>query len=359
MKPPKLSLRNPAPRRILLLRLGALGDLIFLLPSVELLRAAYPEAQIHWVVKRAFRELLEGHPAIDRVISVEPRLKELAALSSELRRGNYDLVLDYHGNLRSGLLAWRSGASDRVGFARPFNKECNSLFNHHRLSPPSLSSHKVERNLFLTRSLPGVETERVPAPRLAHDSAAEARISESYSGEGPLVVIHSGASAKGAIKRWFDDRFAKLADVLVNKTAARVVLLWGSDEERQGAAMIQHLCPAPTLLPEERLNLRELIAFLRQADLAIGADSGPLHMASALGTPVVGIYGPKSPSIYRPYFGTSRVLAKNEEAECPPCNATLCKNPHGRVCLELLSAEEVTNAAIAIIRDSAATRLAQ
>ncbi len=338
--PETIAMRGSTPPdRVLLLRFGALGDLVFLAPVVALLRRAWPEAELHWAVKAPFEALIAGLPGVTRSWPLRKGMPALFALARDLRKQRFDLVLDYHANLRSGVVSRISGAPDRVGFARPFNKEANSLFNHHRVAPPSLDTHKIERNLFLTRCLPGVD----PAwPGVAPDWSRcpdPSRVEALLSDGGPVVLLQAGASRKGAIKRWLVERNHELCRRLVADGAVPLVL-WGSAEERTFAEELVRAVPGARA-PVTRLDLPELVALFRRAACLVGIDSGPTHLASSAGLPVVGLYGPKSPAIYRPWFPGARVLSANERVACPPCNATHCKNPAGRVCMEALEVDEV------------------
>jgi heptosyltransferase I len=343
---------SQAPKKILVLRLGALGDLIFLLPALTLLRQRWPEAEIHWVVKRSYASLIENHPLVNRIWPFHGGVTQIFKTGLELRKERFDLVLDYHANLRSGILSWISGAPTRVGFARPFNKEGNSIFNHHRVSPPNLRTHKIDRNLFLTNALFGEPLDLDCQPSFPVNPAAIQSFDALREGRTrPIVVIHPGTSPKGEIKRWFEDRYAKVISHVLDEKEVEILLLWGSKGEFELAKKIRELSGknANIWIPEHRFSFPEILALYKRSIAYLGVDSGPMHLANAAGLPVITLYGPKSLDIYRPYFPGASILAKNDEVDCPPCNATLCQNPKGRVCLEALKVEEVAQTLINIV----------
>ncbi|MDF1662126.1 MAG: glycosyltransferase family 9 protein [Planctomycetota bacterium] len=344
------------PKKILILRVGALGDLVFVLPAVTLLRKSFPKAEIHWLVKKSFLPFLDGLPGIHQLWPLTPNIPGIFKAGSLLRKQRFDLVLDFHGNLRSGILSRMTGAKDRIGFAPPYSKEWNHLFNNHLVNPENLESHKVDRNLFLVNALPWTTPIEKPAAELPVNSKLQAAIQNELAELGifpgeKLIIIHSGASKRGAIKRWFPERFAKLVELLEKSIEAKYLLIWGSPDEQLEALKIQSLCPGVQVMPRQ-LPFGQLFELFRRATLLIGVDTGPLHLANALGTPVLALFGPKSRSIYKPYHGRAVALAKNDEVQCPPCNAARCNNSKGRVCMEALHAEEVAVAVLDLLAQS-------
>lgn len=348
-----LPLTITQPKKILILRLGALGDLIFLLPAVALLRQSFPDAEIHWLVKKPYRSLLKQCSAITQLHSFGGGLKGILKAGRELRAEGFDWVLDYHANLRSGVISLMTRVPDRVGFAKPFNKEGNSLFNPHRVSPDSLRVHKVDRNLFLTRSLPGVSQQAHPRPELHEEPESRAFVEAALEGlPRPIVVMHTGVSAKGEIKRFPESRFIDAARLFKEQSEGSLVFIWGSDSELQQVRRIQKESGlgARALVTDKRLNFPELISLYKRASVFVGVDSGPMHLANVMALPVLAIYGPKSLDIYRPYFEPAFILSKNDEVGCEPCNATHCANPKGRVCIDAIEARELVTELSQILR---------
>ena len=317
------------PGSILIVRLSALGDVIHVLPSLAALRRAFPEAKLGWAVEELAAPLLEGHPELDR-LHVIPRkawqrdfrrgalLAPLGAARrklSELRGERYEVAIDFQSNLRSAIVTRLSGAPRRIGQPPPFAREgAGRLFTDTPRALPA-EAHKIERNLALLACL-GLsrEPQRGSLPGAARDVPPR--------DDRARVVLHSGVSAHGAIKAWRPERFRDLAAKLV-ADGHEVVLCWGGDSERRQAEHLAAEAAGARLAPES--DAAGLAALLRSADLFIGVDSGPLHLAAALGTPVIGLYGPKHPGTYGPYWlGTEAVLA---DYPCSPCRHRKCPRP--------------------------------
>jgi len=338
-------------RKILIVRTSALGDIIHVLPSLEALRRLFPAAEIHWVTEPAAAGLLEVHPDIARV-TVIPRqrwkkslgkpskwpsiLAEALSLSRALRRERFDIVIDFHCGLRSSAILFMAGGRVRVGFhPRDAAETGGTVFT--RIHPPPLPGRlsKVEKNLALVRAL-GF---RGPCPRgrlaLPEEDRAWAReMMESLPGAGPSIAIHPAVSRFGEIKRWPAEKFRRLVDLLREKHDARVLITWGPGE-RPVAESIGR----PTLLPAE-VPIRRFAAILEAADLVIAADTGALPMATILGTPAVGIFGPKDPVVYGPY--PSRAEIVTSPAPCSPCKLRVCEHA---ICMELVQPADVLLAA--------------
>jgi ADP-heptose:LPS heptosyltransferase len=303
-------------------RLSALGDVVRTLPAVSSLRAAYPGAHIAWLVEPAAAGALEGQPWVDEVL-VFPRQELAAQLRSlawssaaagfarfarRLRRRRFDLVLDFHSLLRSALLARLSGAPRRIAYARPFGRELSYLFatRRARLGPGRLS--RFERNQALVRFL-GVTAPPSPLPYRV-DPAALAR-AQAALGPGPRpVALHPGSSARTGHKRWPAERHAALARALREREGASCVVTFGPDRsEREAALAVVAASGGAARLAPETPRVADLAALLRACRLWLGGDTGPLHLASLVGTPVVQLLGPTDPVENAPWPGTpSRTL---------------------------------------------------
>ena len=312
----------PAERpRIALVKLSSLGDVIHALPVAATLRAARPEARLSWIVERREATVLRGHPALDDVIVADTRgwrrarrpaalraaLDDALALRRRLVRARFDVVLDLQGLIKSGVLAAATRAPLRIGFAAGFRREpLSGLFANRRVAPPAAARHAVEQYLALLEPL-GVGERRLEF-RLPVTPAAEAAIEEWLATAGfkphrRLVVLNPGAGR--ADKRWPLEHFATLARGLVQDAGAHVLITWGPGEE--AAARAIGAAAAVTLAPPT--DLQTLPALLRRASVMVAADTGPLHMAAALGTSCVGLYGPTSTARNGPYGSGHRALA--------------------------------------------------
>jgi ADP-heptose:LPS heptosyltransferase len=312
----------PAADRVLVLRLGAVGDVVRTLPAVARLRAGQPGAHIAWLVEPAAASLLEGQPCVDEVL-VFPReaivgklrrgavwgaLRDLGDFTRRLRRRRFDLVVDFHSILRSALLALLSGSRRRLGYARPFGRELSWLFATHRarLTPQRIS--RFDRNAALVEYL-GLPAGALSAP-LRVDPRAQARLRKRLpSGPAP-VAIHAGTSAATPHKRYPVEGYAQVARQLAKEDGVPCIATWGParDDRRLAEALVAASAGAVQLAPETR-SLADLAALLSGCRLTLGNDSGPLHVSSLVGTPVVQLLGPTDPIENAPWEATpSRTL---------------------------------------------------
>jgi lipopolysaccharide heptosyltransferase I len=338
---------------ILIVRLSALGDVVHCLPALDALRRHFPNARISWAVEETAAGLLEGHPQLNEVIKL-PRRQWTRALRNPLKwpwlawntRGffsglhkrGFDLAIDFQGNLRSGLVSWLSGAKVRLGRGPSHAKEGSYIFATHHHAPP-VRIHRVERALSMAQSL-GVDISNakgiVPVDPQARETVSRWLAEIGGDQSASLVAIHPGTSKFGSLKKWDTEKYRALAERLVREDGAIVVLTWGTEDERleceaiaKGAGI--HVAP--------KFTLKELVALLEKAALFIGADTGPLHISAALGTRVVGIYGPKDPVIYGPY-GEGHAVVRSGEP-CSPCTLRRCEEMR---CMKKIAAEDVYSA---------------
>jgi len=344
-------------KRIAIVRLSALGDVINTLPALTALRRARPDAHLAWVVESASASLLEGHPLLDDLIVVDrkawtaslKRLRGLARVAGEvgetlrrLRKARFDAAIDFQGNLRSGLLTFLTRAPLRIGLGRGHGKEWNHLFTNRRVSLPDGPLHRVERGLAILRAA-GIETADA-APVIPVTDADRRRIDEFLAASGlaprAFAVIHAGTSAFGRYKQWPTDRWAAVAGRLARGLGLRVVLTRGPSraEAEEAEAIARGAEPAPLVAP--LLSLRELGELFRRCRLFLSVDTGPMHLASAAGAPVVALFGPKDPRIYGPYFGPRAIVEK--PLECRPCRRRSCDDPR---CMLAITVEDVLAAA--------------
>ncbi len=331
----------PSPR-ILLIRLSAVGDIANCLPAAAALKARFPAASLAWAADERTRPLLEACPDVDEILSFPRSPRDGASLAvrlafffRDLRARSFDAAIDLHGNARSGLVSWCSGAPVRLGFSRETSREGNQIFSTHRVSPPPGTRHRTLRSLALLEPL-GIPPDP-PGSKLVPSEAscrtARAWLDRHTPGPGRFLVLHPGASAKGTYKRWPAERFAKLAAALMQEGFA-VVLFKGPGEDSIIREASRGLPPDIPVTPA--WSLVEALAFLAAARLVIGSDSGPVHLAAACGTPAVVIFGPKDPAQYSPLAAAHRAVYR--ALPCSPCRRLDC--PHRR-CLDLVSVEEV------------------
>lgn len=348
----------PRAERILVIRLGAMGDVVRTLPAFAELRARYPTAEITWLVERRAAGVLNGQPGIDEVL-LFPR-EELEALWADrragrfvaaalrfargLRRRRFDLVIDFHALLKTGLLARASGAPVRVGYAPPFGRELSSWFSNRRARVEPSHISRFERNAALVDFL-GIGLPTVPSARRGEgagwpvDPELRECMRTRVGADGPVAVIHPGTSAGTPYKRYPVGHWAKVVRSLRDDGIRCVVAAGGGEEAALAKSLVDASGGAATLAPPTS-DLRDLAALLAACDLFLGADSGPLHVASLVGTPVVQLLGPTDPVENRPWPGTpSRSL--RVPVGCSPCRRGCAAAP----CMTLLPPDAVVEAA--------------
>jgi heptosyltransferase-1 len=283
-------MNSALPQRILITRLSAIGDCVQTMPLACALRDLFPRAYIAWIVEPAAAPLVSTLAEVDRVMVVTKRvlrtLGSIWRIRRELRAERFDLALDPQSLVKSAGLAWLSGARQRIGFAAPVGREIAPWLNNQLVK--SLAEHRIDRYLELLQPL-GVTLPprrfgiRIPAEadQFATATTDELRLMGGYA------VLSQGAGWDSRL--WPTERFAEVARQLAAWGVGSLVT-WGSRRERAwaeevvaGAAGAARLAPATSIL--------ELAALIRRAKLFLGADSGPLHLAGALGTPCVSLFG--------------------------------------------------------------------
>ena len=341
-----------ADKRILIVRLGAIGDVIRTLPALRALRANLPKAYICWVVEDRAASILKGHPDLDRIFVV-PRKKwernglkmktliEIWKFIKNLRKESFDLVLDFHGLFKSGLITFLSGSGARVGFSRKFSREGNFLFLNHYISLPEKKMNRVERNLFLVQAL-GLDIRNhdpiIPIS-LQDQELVEMKFFPETSFLGPRIVIHPGSSAKAPYKRWNYQRFAKLADILIQRYRGKVFFTAGTDEEELVKRIVLEMKESQYLFCRTE-TLTQLAEVIRRSDLYIGNDTAPMHLAAFLRTPVIALFGPTDPIENAPY-GKGESIIVRKDVGCNPCRNRECRNP---ICMDAIKVEDVLEA---------------
>lgn len=295
-----------ATERILVVRLSSLGDVVFTLPAVASLRQALPDARIDWVVERRWYPLLEGNPGLSDIIVLDRGSSgSFAFVAWKLRTAHYTTAIDFQGLYKSALLARLSGAQERIGFNRRFAREpAAALFYTRRIAPAG--AHMVEQYMSLAK-VAGAANSQYRFP-LRVRPAAEALLAKKLAAEGleKFFVISPGGGWRS--KCWPPQRFGELHRQITRKTGLRGVVSFGPGEREIAEAVRQAAgTPAPAVLD---IDMAELMALLRRARLLVAADSGPLHLAVALGTPVVGLYGPTTAERNGP-FNAADVVVRN------------------------------------------------
>ncbi|MCU1383223.1 MAG: hypothetical protein JWL71_1920 [Acidobacteria bacterium] len=308
--------------RFLIVRLGALGDVVHAIPVAAALRRAFPGARIDWLVSAKHREILDLVPVIDRRLVINDRNDAAGGTSllgaiRELRRSQYDVAIDLQGLIKSAILARASGAPRVLGFSSRYARErLARLFYTEAHDPgrgglydPRETRHVVDINLGLLRLL-GIDApaREFPIDDIDSDAARSAR----QQAGGRYVLLNPGAAWPN--KRWPPARLAAIAATLRERHGLMSIVLWGPGEEALAAEIVAGAGGAAVISP--RTTIADVVALARRAVLMVSGDTGPTHIAAAVGTPIVGIYGPTRPARNGPMSPLDVTVSRDAVCQC-------------------------------------------
>ena len=318
------------PQRIVLVKLGAIGDVVNALPFVNRLRRGLPNSRIAWVIAPLAHSLVAAHPAVDEFIVTNPRRwRELPALLRRLRAGRFDLAIDLQRIQKSAWITRATGAARRLGFDRARCKELSWLATNDTIPANPQPGVTVAQYLEFADHL------GLPAAPIEWHLPFEAWQPTPGQASGALVVVNVGASK--VANRWLPESWAKLCDRLVSELGARVELSGGPEDRPLADDLLRH-GEAAVGDRVGGLSLRETAGLIAAADLFIGCDTGPLHMAVALGTPTVSLYGAADPERTGPWGQSAGIVT--HQVPCAPCRKRHCHVP-GHPCMSELEVDEV------------------
>jgi lipopolysaccharide heptosyltransferase I len=359
--------------RILLIKPTALGDVVHTVPVLAKLRRRFPKAQIDWLITPENAELVRAHPALSRVVLFDRRgfqrerwqaLRKMGAMLAGLRRERYELVIDLHGQLRSAFFTLATAAPVRIGFDRPIRRmadpvsgrpplrhgwagarELSWMAYNRRIPIPTLNVHAIERYLWLGEMLGFDDAPIEPALHLPAEAEARAR---ELREQGPLQGRDFAVIAPGTMwetKHWRVDGFAEIARRLGERNVA--VAIAGTAKDAALGAQIAAATPLALDLAG-KTTPAELAALLRMARVCVTNDSGAMHLAVAMGTPVTAIFGPTDPVQVGPYGQAQNVVRAG--VECSPCNLRrLAQCPYELKCMTEVSPKTVWQKVASIV----------
>lgn len=320
--------------RILIVLLGAIGDVTRALPLLMRVRRGYPQAQITWAVEPAAATLVQKHPALDRVIVFDRPGGAPAFLRflREVRAVRADLALDLQRHLKSGVVSWMSGAPRRLGFHRHNSREGNWLLNTDAIEPLPHFSSKLQQMLVFADWL-GLEAS--PVDFGLHLDDDEEREVEALLADvrQPFLAAFVGSSCESRL--WFSDRTARIIEAMAARGLSSVLV--GGPGDADFAAAVERAAGVRVVNLAGRTSLRHLVGVFRRATVVFGPDSGPMHIAAATGKPVVSLWGATSARRSAPWGSESHAIEGS--APCSPCYLKRC--PIDRLCMENITVEAV------------------
>lgn len=337
------------PKKLLIVLHGAIGDVVRALPLALRIKGNWPDIELHWAVEPIAEPILRGHHALNKIIVFDrPRgFPAFVEFIKRLRAENYDLVLDLQRHLKSGLTSFLTGAPRRIGFHRANAKELNWLFNNEHIAEVENFSLKIRHYqefgdlLGLAPLEPfvfGLEAEPEACASLEVTLQREAGVRGIALAEKTnFAVLIVGSTWESRF--WFAERYAALIALLQQKFGCTSLLIGGKREEAFAGEILAHLAPGSAVLNlVSKTSLSELVALFHRAALAVGSDSGPMHIAAACGLPIVSIWGPTSALRSAPFGSEDYIL--QPVVACAPCYRRKCPGL-GQLCMKEHAAEDV------------------
>ena len=320
---------------ILLIKLSAIGDVIHSLPFLEVLKAAFPSSRIDWVVEEDAAGIIQGHPDIETLI-VFPRKswikrfakkdeyrsigKEVANFLKELKKKKYDIVIDLQGLLKSGILTFIARGKRKIGLNG--GREASFIFINERVAIPDPEIHALERYLYIARHLGATKSDWNGRIHIA--TADKRYVDNLLKGLDNKPLIAVNPMAKWETKLWDLDRFACLADRIIEELEA-VVVFTGSKSDAKAIEIILSKMHTNAFNLAGKSTLKELACLYEKCAVVLSTDTGPMHIAAAMTTPVViALFGPTSPRKTGPYGPKHRVVRAG--VECSPCFKKKCND---------------------------------
>lgn len=296
---------------VLIVRLGALGDVVHAIPAAAALRKAFPEGHLHWLVDRKHRELVDLVTVVDRVIAIDgASAGGWIAGARALRQTQYAAAIDFQGLFKSAIFARASGAEHVVGFsiwhlrektARPFYSTTGDVGQ----------DHIIRRNLELLRAI-DVNATEIEFPLAVPASTALDRLREQLPPNRPFALVNPAAAWPN--KRWPPERLAAVASFLAEECGMTPVVLWGPGEDALAGSIAG--LSGGAAIPAPPTTVTDLVAITRAAALIVSGDTGPLHIATAVGTRAVAIFGPTDPARNGPWSTEDVTVSRYDSCHC-------------------------------------------
>ena len=335
--------------KILIVRLSALGDIVHALPVLAAIKKAIPNAEVDWVVEENYASILSIAQGLRRRVIVRAKrsfatpdaisfggITGYHAAAKYLWNQDYDFALDLQGLIKSAMWARISFADKVIGFDPPNLREPQAAFLYSQTVTPVDARHVIQKNLSILSAL-DIKTDAIDMPLTPHASADTTAAIETAGGHMQYVVINPGAAWPN--KRWPPERFGALAAALQRHSRLRSLVTWGPSEKDLANRVVSASEGAASLAPATTVS--DLAVLMRQAALVVSGDTGPLHIAAAMGTPLVGLYGPTWPERNGPWDPRDIVISRANVCVCHHKRQCL----RGAPCINEITLEEVVAAA--------------
>lgn len=320
------------PQKILIVKPSSLGDVVHSLPFLNAMKTCFPEAEIHWVIAKGLEGLLDGNPMIDRlwvinkdawkqIDDAKNTVTEIKILFKGLKTEKFDLVIDLQGLLRSGIITSATRAPVRIGFQEA--REGSRFFYTHKVKGGK-DIHAVDRYLKIAEYV-GCDVSHIS---FSFSPDSSSILNSQHLPREYAILVHG---ARWKTKIWSPEKFGELASRLPVQS-----VVVGSKAVKDSADLIVSLSKGKAISLAGKTNLKELIAVMRKAQFVISNDSGPMHIAAALGIPVYAIFGPTDPLRTGPYGKGHTIISP--AIPCAPCFKKTCENVK---CLKELSVDKV------------------
>jgi heptosyltransferase II len=346
--------RNQPPtdfKRILVIKLVAIGDLVVALPTLKAIKKSYPQSHLTILVTPRVKEVVEGYPYLDEItyydiLGKDKGIKNLFKIIKQLRENKFDLVIDLEQYYRiTSLISYLSGITNRAGFNLPGQGKKNLLTIK---APYSIEKHEVEAFLKLAKQI-GANTSEIKLEEIwvsvEDQEYVDGFLTEAGVKSDDLIVgIHPGTGPSAISRRWQMEKFGILADWLIREFKAKVIFTGSKSEVDLINKIVKSMTSKP-IVAAGKTSLKQLAEISRRCTLFISVDTGPLHIAAAMGTKVIGLYGPNTPVKWGPYGNGHITIYKG--LECSPCTkqylgqVSNCKDP---ICMKNITVEDVKSA---------------
>ena len=336
-------------KRLLIVRLSALGDIVHALPVLAAVRRKWPGAKVDWLVEEGYAPILALAAGLNRRVVVrarhaheQPNSISFAGAAGYwrailyLRSQQYDAALDLQGLIKSALWARLSGAARVIGFDREHLREAQAGALYTETASPGHAVHVIEKNLSILRPL-GDASQLVEMP--LQPSAATATLDAIRDAGGPYSYIVMNPGAAWPNKRWPAESFGVLAASLKEQSGLSTLVTWGPDERSLAETVARASSGSAQVAPPT--EVADLAVLMRDAALVISGDTGPLHIAAAMGTPIVGLYGPTWPERNGPWDPSDETISRASVCVCHHKRRCLRGSP----CIETITLQEVLLAA--------------